>query len=401
MVIDNNLKNILYDNGVFDAWQYFVNVQKTIETSEFCLKMIDSTLENIHQQHSEWQNKVADELFSQDSPVKQWTLTSSNMPKYMTSFQGVDFSTYFLLNKLIKDFFQYSRNVFDGMAQISNVALLCFYSKKPDSVDFPCMCKTFNQTTYSAEFPKTKNWYNNVSTSCSFKYIDAFNNRIKHTCDIYIKFSLSMLSDDHSEIINPFFRKDDQHSQHDVSTYLTTILDYIKGEFDNFSSIILEECAAKKYQINQYNRLCGFQQHRKNDPTANNVNTDFALVYIETNDSIENMPDEIRVLLLNKSAEGEIFYKNCSFDKILVNKDGVDYNYIGEYVAEEPCGDDTLIKYRKYKKHTVEHPEVFFVQAMTDWQNNPNKTFFKVNPFISFKTVSDDENFMKMIQLPF
>ena len=57
----------------------------------------------------------------------------------------------------------------------------------------------------------------------------------------------------------------------------------------------------------------------KKDPTASNVNADFALVYIETNDCIENMPDEIRVLLLNKSAEGEIFYKNCSFDKMIIN----------------------------------------------------------------------------------
>lgn len=401
MIIDNTLKNALYDNGVFDAWQFFVNVQKTIETSQFCLEIIKSTLNSIRQQHTDWQNKVADELFSQDSPVKQWTLTSSNMPKYMTSFQGVDFSSHFLLNKLIKDFFQYSRNAFDGMAQISNVALLCVYSKKPDSVDFPCMCKTFNQATYGSDFPKTKNWFNDVNSSDSFKYIDAFNNRIKHTCDVYVKFSSSLLGDNHSEIINPFFRKDNQHLQHDVSSYLTTILDYVKNEFDKFSNVVLEECALKTYQINRYNKLSGFQQHMKRDPKATKITTDYSVVFIETNGTMDTMPDEIQVLLLNKSAEGQILFKNCWFDKILVNKDGKDFNYIGEYIAEEPCGDDTLIKYRKYKKHVVEHPETIVFQAMIDWQENPNKSFVKVNPFISIKTVSDDEEFIKFIQLPF
>ena len=52
-----------------------------------------------------------------------------------------------------------------------------------DAVDFQKMVSTFAQQTYKTAFPKTSAWFENVSNSTEFKYIEAINNRLKHTAD--------------------------------------------------------------------------------------------------------------------------------------------------------------------------------------------------------------------------
>lgn len=92
-------------------------------------------------------------MTTQEGKVKKVSITTESLPNYVTSIAGKDVPAAFLLNKLTKDFFQYSRNVFDSISQIANVSLLGSKAKKPDSVDFPAMLKTFNQPTYSQDFP--------------------------------------------------------------------------------------------------------------------------------------------------------------------------------------------------------------------------------------------------------
>ena len=75
-------------------------------------------------------------------------------------------------------------NALDSMSQIINAGLLANKGKAVDSVDIQIMTRTFNQQTYSAAFPKMQTWLNNISQSDEFEYIEAINNRTKHTADI-------------------------------------------------------------------------------------------------------------------------------------------------------------------------------------------------------------------------
>ena len=110
------------------------------------------------------------------------------------------------------------------------------------------------------------------------------------------------------------------------------------------------------------------------------------------------MPEEISVLLLNKCEDGTIYCKNCSLDTLLVKKAGTEHEYIGRYIADDPCGDDTLLRYRKYHKDTVTGEMAFFKTTL-EWKEKP--IFYKVNPFIDFTAISDDNEFLTRIQLPF
>lgn len=393
MVIDKNLENELFDNGIYEAWQFVTNTVRTLSTAEYCKETILRLLSSMQQEHEEWKEALWNDLMTQESKVKKVTVTTDSLPEYITSIAGKDIPTGFLLDKLTKDFFQYARNIFDSISQIANVSLLGAKAKKPDSVDFPAMLKVFNQQTYSQDFPSMSAWYNGIDADPAFQYIDAFNNRTKHTCDVYLKVSMDFLGDNHSPDINPFFRKDVQHDKRDISGYLNQIFDFVSQSFDNFMVELSKEYPKKTYLYNRYNKLKGWQQKNKDM-----LDSDFAVAYIETSDDISAMPEEISILLLNKCEDETIYSKNCSLDTILVKKAGTKHEYIGRYIADEPCGDDTLLRYRKYRKDTVTG-QIAFIKTTLEWKEKP--IFYKANPFIDFTAISDDDEFLKKIQLPF
>lgn len=393
MVVDKQLENKLFDNGIYEAWQFVTNTAKTLSTTEYCKDTILRLLSSMQQDYDEWKEALWNDLMTQESKVKKITVTTDTLPKYLTPVVGKDIPTQFLLNKLTKDFFQYARNVFDSISQIANVSLLGNKAKKPDSVDFPAMLKVFNQQTYKQNFPDMCVWYNTINADPAFQYIDAFNNRTKHTCDVYLKVSMDFLGDNHTSDINPFFRKDVQHDKKDISGYLNNIFNFVSQSFDSFMVELAKEYPKKIYLHNRYNKLKGWQTKMNNASDCN-----YAVAYIETSDDISTMPEEISVLLLSRCEDGTIYCKNCSLDTILVKKAGTKYEYIGRYIAEDPCGDDTLLRYRKYHKDTATG-EIAFFKTIMEWKEKP--IFYKANPFIKFTTVSDDNELLTRMQLPF
>jgi len=388
------LENELYDNGIYETWQFIRNTDKTMGIAEYSKNTINELISNIKNEHEEWKNALFSELFEQDGAVKSISVTTDNLPDNKVTVVSSQVSATFLLDKLTKDFFQYVRNVFDSMSQIANVALLGVKAKKPDSVDFPAMVRVFNQQTYSQDFPLISAWYNSIDRSDEFRYIDAFNNRTKHTYDVYLKVSMTIIGGENKAEINPFFRKDTPHGAKDISAYLDDIYDFVVDSYCSFIDELRKEYIKKTYIINRYNKLRAFQQKMKAAPGS-----DFSMVFIETSQDISVMPNEISVLLLNRLNDGEICCKNCSINTIYVKNEGTDREYIGKYVSDEPIGDDTLLKYRKYKKVCPTANELpFEFQAMLACKENP--VFYKSNPFMDFTTVSDDDQFLARIQLP-
>lgn len=47
-------------------------------------------------------------------------------------------------------------------------------------------------------------WYNTINADPAFQYIDAFNNRTKHTCDVYLKVSMDFWGIITLLILTPF-----------------------------------------------------------------------------------------------------------------------------------------------------------------------------------------------------
>ena len=389
--MDEKLENNLYNNEVYDSWQFVVNTERTINIADFCMTIIGNLIGHMAKEHAEWMDSLFSDLFSQEEKVKSVSVTTDSLPVFKVPVADSKVPAPFLLDKLVKDFFQYSRNTFDSISQIVNAALLANNSKLVDKVDFPAMLNMFKKQTYLQAFPDMASWYSAVDANPKFVYIDAFNNRTKHTCDINLKLSMDMFGSKSSSEISPFYRKDVQHDKQDIITYLADILDYVKQSFDIFLGVLAIELPKKSFVVNRYHHLQAYQQKMKA-----NSESDFSVVYLDSICTIEEMPDEIRVLFVHEYEDGSFASKNCEIDTILVRK--AEHNYIGRYIATEAFGDDTLVKYRKYKKD-AKTGMLVYIDAMNAWKRKP--VFYHWNPYMSFTTVSDDEEFINRIQLPF
>lgn len=391
------LEEKLYEYGVYNAWQFIVNTSKTIHTAAFCKDTILSLIAQMEEEHAEWQDNLWKQLLEQTGPEKSISIKSGDLPVHNISIAGVETSISFLLDKLTKDFFQYCRNAFDSMAQVANAGCLAFKEKKIEKVDFPCMLKVFQQQTYSADFPTMAEWFNQISGSDEYTYLDAFCNRTKHTCDVYLKVSMAIMGGENETTINPFFRKEQQHEKQSVKDYLVDIYDFVDKAFTDFVTALETEIPKKKYVENRYHNLKCYQQRMKDNEGAN-----FSVVFIdEDTDGIVGMPEEIEVLLLQKLEDRSIAKQNCKIDTIYVcqQQDGID-KYVGKYEAAELCGDDSLLRYRRYRKTVVDpkkSPLLF--EIMDNWKKAP--VFYHSNHFMDITTITDVDEFAGRVQLPF
>ena len=391
VLINKQLEIDFYNNGIYDAWQFVINTKETLDTAEYCKDTILRLLDRTTEEFDEWRKSLLNSFFENQNDEKELVVQKDSLPTTLTSIVGKDIQVSFLLNKLIKDFFQYSRNVFDSISQIANASLLGNKAKKIYSVDFPAMLIKFNQQTYSQNFPYISNWYNNIEKDTKYKYIDAFNNRTKHTCDVGLKLGVGLFDSNYVSDINPFFRKSIQNDKKSINTYLDEIFNYVSNSFDSFLVELVKEYPKKLYFDNRYNKLNGFQGKMLDSPDS-----DFAFVYIETSTVMSAMPNEINVLLLNQ-IDGTIYGMNCNFNTILVKKQGTEHEYIGRYIAVDNQIDDTLLQYRKYLKQ-ADGGDIALCNTYLEYKKNP--FLLKTNPFIEFDTIGDDEELIKRINIP-
>lgn len=388
------LKTDLYNYGVFDAWQYVINTNKQIATAKFCRDTIKDLISNFGQKHDAWRTDLFNQLLNQKEERKVLSISVDELPDSKIVICDKEVETSFLLDKLTKDFFQYIRNSFDSMSQVANSALLASVAKKVDSVHFQKMLEVFNQTTYATAFPLIANWYNTTEADGLYNYINDFCNRIKHVHDVYFEFTASLFDSKVESVITAFNKKSNPHSKMDLINSVDTILDFTDQSYQNFLSILTNEIVKRAFVGFRLQQLNVYQQKFKNDPSNN-----FAIAFFESSLDIAYMPDEIEVLLIQKLSDGNIESRNCKIDSIYVKKPNVANEYFCMHTANEPMAEDSLIYFRKYTLYKPASTEVpLIIRAMQLWTKEP--IFYHRNPYMSIETVSDDEYFLKRVQLP-
>ena len=385
---------LLYDNGICDAYQYISNSRRTIGIALYCKELILSLIAKMEKQHDEWQAGLYEQLFSHEGGIRSFALTNANLPSYTLEVCGIETNAPFLLDKLTKDFFQYIRNAFDGMAQAANAICLASCSEKIEKVDFHSMKKTLGSNKYAQLFPNVYTWFCDVASSSEFSYIEAFNNRTKHICDVYLKLSMAILAGENKTEINPFIKKGEQHKRQSIAEFLAAVYDFTSTAYEDLLSKLKIEASKHQLVCNRFHNIHIYQEKIGSDPKEW-----YSLAYLESNSDIAGMPDEIEVLFACER-DGMILAKNCPINTIYIKNALKDHDYIGKYVTSDPYGDDTLLVYRKYKKIPYDGKSLpLCFQAKEDPENNG--VFYHANPFMEITVVSDDEGFCKRTQLPF
>ena len=212
-------------------------------------------------------------------------------------------------------------------------------------------------------FPTISSWFDKICKSNEFSYIRRFTNRIKHICDIGLRLPVTIIGDSNKPTINPFIKNKTQYPQQNISECLTSIYDFTSRSYSELLLALKTEIPRKKFVENRFHRVNVYQQLFKSEAKDN-----YSIVYIDATTNIENMPNEIEVLLACE-IDGKIKAKNCPANIIYIKDPKTNQYYLEKYVVcdnYENCDNDILLKYRKYKKHTLKKvPIYFFNQYLT------------------------------------
>lgn len=364
-------KKFLIEHYVFDAWQFIVNALKNINTAKYCYEIINELVSRIEEEHKDWIDSLNEHISKslKENKAVSINLDYDSFSQYKLNVAGIDVGYPFLIDKYIKDLFQYSRNAFDSIAQIVNSALLANKSIDIEKVDFNKIATILNKEKYSPKFPKTLNWFLKIQQSDEFMYLTEFNNRTKHICDSKIIMSQNLLNYDVLNKIDPFYKKGKQFKEQDICVTTKTILDFIKEEFVSFLDVLTEEIKLDTFIEGRIHNLKFYSQLIKDDPQNS-----FTVIFIEVEESFDELPDVLRVLLVNKN---EVVSSNSVYKEILVRDKNE--KYLGQFIMDGPITRDGLHLYKEYKKDNVEGMRAFINHL------RKNKT---VNPyFLSGKIV--------------
>lgn len=390
---DNDFKKDLVAHKVYSAWQFIQYTQKNIDIVQFCFETISRIIDKMTIKTNRWEQNLfsdfVEETLEDGRKAHKVSVTTENMPVYELYVAGAKVDPWFMFDKLVRDFYQYAMNSFDSMSQVANAGLLANKSKKVDSVDFQKMRSCFGQNTYKTAFPKTSLWYDTIATSAEFQYIEAINNRTKHTADISNKLSMGILGISNTTKIGPFFRKEKQHEEKELTDQLQATIDFLNKAWEDFLSVFCDEYRLDAFAENRRHKIGGvYQQKLKNEP-----NQDLSYAYIEVENDFSTMPNEIFILFVRN--DDDIIAHDCPFERILVRGEN-EHEIVGRYVADDKIGDDCLLHYRKYiKDGDTEGPICRF------YEHRETTKFYHWNQFFNLTTVSDDDDFLKRVNCPF
>ena len=233
-------------------------------------------------------------------------------------------------------------------------------------------------------------WLEKICQSSEFQYIEAINNRTKHTADIANKLSMGILGSSNTSQIGPFFRKDVQHDKKELNDQLQATLQFLNDAWDEFLNVFKIECVNDTFTQNRRHGITGVRQQKKKD----NPEQDLSYAYITVENTFDTMPDEIYVLFVKEEGE-KIFAHESPFKTILVTGNR-NIDVLGRYTADEKVGDDCLLHYRKY----VKDKNAGVNQCMFDVKQGTT-IFYHNNLFFNVDSVSDDKEFLMRTLLPF
>lgn len=388
------LKKNLITHKIYTAWQYIEYTERNIATVRYCADILRKIIEKMSIKTVRWQQDImsefVDTITEDGKKAKCLTVTTDNSPSYEMRVVGEKVDPWFLFDKLLRDFFQYTMNSFDSMSQIANAGLLANNGKKVDSVDIQAMMRCFSQQTYAAAFPQMYACLDKIAQSTEFQYIEAINNRTKHTANIANKLSMGILGSSNTAQIGPFFRKSVQHDKAELVDQLDATIDFLENSWKEFFAAFEIEYVKDIYTENRLHEISGVHQQKLKDQP----DQDQSYAYITAATDFASMPDEIYILLVHE-IDSELYTLECPFDEIMVTgKSNTDV--LGRFTAEDIIGDDCLLHYRKY----VKDKDAQVADCLLGLYQKKAQ-FYHQNPYFNVTSVSDDELFLKRTMLPF
>ncbi|WP_412347201.1 hypothetical protein [Clostridium cadaveris] len=340
-----NLKEFqkeLAHQKVYDTWQYIDSLREMLSYMELSYQLLVNVHKNRVDSLKTQQSKILQQAIETGSAsVKESDLHCTDL-----KIAGLTIDDGIFLRKTIVEFFHYARMSMDIMFQIINAAL--FGDESFDITDRRLIGKVNRKLGTVASFSKLKVLLDANKINPTFLYLQAFDNYIKHIKTILVTIKTSFLLGSKDE----FFIKD---FVYDGTLYpMVNALDKVKEVNDyvqqTAEAILTEVKNQLPNCLNNSQRIQNitFKQVIKENAQSHAV--EYISFFIDVQNDINELPNEIKVLPLLVKPNDEIYSFDFRIKKIFIRKKGSEEDGIVGY-AELKNGLETNEFYRVFEVH--------------------------------------------------
>lgn len=352
------LETKLAEQKVYDAWQYVKSLQETLGYMSMSYNLINKVYEHRKDVLETTKNEILQNVSDQGiTPITQADLNRTNL-----DIAGYQINDVAFLHKTTIEFFHYARVSIDVLFQIVNAGLLG--DKAFPVTERKLLTKVVDKMESIQNFTNLKQQLSQIKHDNELKYIQAFDNYIKHIQTILVTVKNSFLIGDVDEFyINEFYYDGIPYKQEIALVKVTDIYEYVINTVDSILKEFLNQVPNCLDNSQRIQEIKFKMQVNKSEGKV-----DLVTFYIEVDNELSELPSEIKIYPLIIKPNGEIHSFDFRFDKLFVKKRNVindEESIVG--FAELKNGLDTNEFYRVFEVKTGSYSD--FITYVSKFKN--------------------------------
>lgn len=333
-------QNALAQQKVYDAWQYVESLRELLTYMNVSRELLKKVYTHRIEALSTQEQKIMDKAVKTgEASVRKEDLRCTNL-----DIAGLRIDDTIFLQKNTMEFFHYARISMDILFQIINAAL--FGDQSIEITDRRLVKKVLNKLGNIPAFSDLNTILEDNNKNETYKYLQAFDNYIKHTKTILVAVKNSFILGKTNEFLirefvydgKPYPTKDALDIVEETNVYVLQTVEDILLE--------VQKCLPNCLDNSQRIQTLSFKQLIKKD--QNSTIVEYISFFIDVKNDISELPQEIKVLPLIVKPNGEIYSFDFRFHKIFIKKKGCgEKSIIG--CAELKNGLETNELYRRFE----------------------------------------------------
>ena len=340
----------LAQQKVYDTWQYVNSLREMLTYMNMSCELLDK----VYAQRAIKLKEKEQEIMQKAVETGKASVYESDLHCTDLEIAGLIIDDSLFLQKTTMEFFHYARMSSDILFQIINAALL---GDSSFEVDDRRMIKKVNDAIDgNPNFAVLKSLLDANKEDDTFKYIQAFDNYIKHIKTVLVTVKSSFMIGNNNEfIIQEFINSGTPYPAQDAITIVKKANKYINDTVEAVLTEVqnqLPNCVDNSQRIHNISFKFVAKQLEKG------IQGDYMSFFIDIENDISELPTEIKVLPLIIKPNDEIYSFDFRFKKIFIRKKGTDEDgIIG--CAEIKNGFDTNEFYRVFTVRSCDITEYY------------------------------------------
>jgi hypothetical protein len=304
------LERSLAEHKVYDAWQYVKSLHETLGYMNMSYNLINKVYEHRKNVLESTKNEIIETaMLKGNASIEQEHLNKTNINIADYLIDDVAF-----LRKNSIEFFHYARVSMDVLFQIVNAALLG--DEAYPVTDRQLLRKVLSKL--NSNFPNLHQQLSTIKDNAEYKYLSAFDNFIKHIKTILITVKNSFIIGNIDEFyINEFLYDNVFFERTEALGKIKDINDYVINTIGNVLIEVINQvpnCLDNSHRIQEIKFKMQVQKNENGDKI------DFLAFFIEVENDLSELPNEIKVYPLIIKPNGEIYSFDFRSEKLFVKK---------------------------------------------------------------------------------